>query len=559
MQTGHPTADSFQISRYLCGRHIFLSGVTGFLGKLLLEKIIREMPEVGSVTVLVRAQDGTRAQKRFTDDVLGADLFTRLRREQAEHLDRFCREKIKVVSGDLTQDRLGLTAADFQALCRRIDLIVHAAATVRFNEDLERSLAVNALSIDRVTDLSRESGWSPVLHVSTCYVNGYHSGRIAECHRGPARNLPPALASRNPDGSFKVDALVRFLQARIANEKEKTADRGEQTARLIRLGIRTARQFGWNDTYTFTKWIGEQMIAGRMRGHSLAIVRPSIICSTQADPFPGWVEGIKVIDVLIMGYVLGKLKVYPALADATIDLIPADLVVNAVFIALADMLRIPDRKTIVQCASSATHPITVRELTRYCLAALAGPHRDIYDLVQKPVPAYPPLWTTRVPLRTLLRIRRAMLAVHKAVGRLRGDRFQKRLARKSRSLANAWNNLDVLSFYGRPDYAFDASTLEQLHAALAEGDRERFPVSAQGMDWATYLESHIGGLKEHVVKPSVQRRKAVEARSSKNAGARLPENASAAFAELNASSHWPASRKDCFSSPRYDNFYRKGS
>jgi demethylmenaquinone methyltransferase/2-methoxy-6-polyprenyl-1,4-benzoquinol methylase len=59
-----------------------------------------------------------------------------------------------------------------------------------------------------------------------------------------------------------------------------------------------------------------------MKGHSLTIVRPAIICSTMDDPFAGWVEGIKVIDVQIMGYALGKLKIYPALADATVDLIP---------------------------------------------------------------------------------------------------------------------------------------------------------------------------------------------------------------------------------------------
>jgi len=88
-----------------------------------------------------------------------------------------------------------------------------------------------------------------------------------------------------------------------------------------------------------------------------------------------------VIDVLIMGYVLGKLSVYPAPARATVDLIPADLVANAVLIALSNMMRYPYRKTIVQCASGTTNPLIIEKRTEHCLAAFDGAHADIFDVV----------------------------------------------------------------------------------------------------------------------------------------------------------------------------------
>lgn len=508
MENGNCGANTFQISRSLAGKHLFLSGVTGFLGKLLLAKIIRSIPDVGSVSILIRAKDEDSASQRFIDEVLGTILFRRLREEDPRRLDSFCLNKICVIKGDLTEEKIGMSPVAYRNLCQRIDLIVHCAATVKFNEDLDRSLAVNTMSLERVADMSRASGWSPVLHVSTCYVNGLHEGRIAENHREPAGKMPMGLVSRYPDGTWRVDALIRYLKRLIEKEKEKTTDPELLTRRLMRIGIQTARKFGWNDTYTFTKWIGEQVISDRMRGHSLAIVRPSIICSTLDDPFPGWVEGIKVIDVLIMGYLLGKLSVYPALARATVDLIPADLVANAVMVALSNMMRHPYRKTIVQCASGTANPLTIEKLTEHCLVAFDGAHKDIFDLVGKRSPRRPPIWTTRAPLRTLLRIRRGILSIQKIVGKFLSKDFRERITRKSRTLDNAWNNLDVLSFYGRPRCLFETSELNRMARLLDAADRKQFPVNAGAIDWKAYIESHIGGLKNHVVRPGVEKRKA---------------------------------------------------
>jgi len=54
-----------------------------------------------------------------------------------------------------------------------------------------------------------------------------------------------------------------------------------------------ARKYGWQDTYVFTKAMGE-MLLGSMRGDiPVVILRPSVIESTYRDPFPGWIEGIR--------------------------------------------------------------------------------------------------------------------------------------------------------------------------------------------------------------------------------------------------------------------------
>ena len=48
---------------------------------------------------------------------------------------------------------------------------------------------------------------------------------------------------------------------------------------------------GWQDTYVFTKAMGE-MVINEMRGSiPVIVVRPSVIESTYQEPFPGWMEG----------------------------------------------------------------------------------------------------------------------------------------------------------------------------------------------------------------------------------------------------------------------------
>ena len=45
---------SSSVRRALKGKHILITGTTGFLGKAVLEKLIRAVPEIGGIHLLVR-------------------------------------------------------------------------------------------------------------------------------------------------------------------------------------------------------------------------------------------------------------------------------------------------------------------------------------------------------------------------------------------------------------------------------------------------------------------------------------------------------------------------
>lgn len=53
------------IQEFFRGSSVFITGGTGFLGKILIDKLIRSAPNIGCVYVLIRSKKGKSSQERF--------------------------------------------------------------------------------------------------------------------------------------------------------------------------------------------------------------------------------------------------------------------------------------------------------------------------------------------------------------------------------------------------------------------------------------------------------------------------------------------------------------
>ena len=505
-QDSHPPlarqAKPLSISQQLAGKRVLITGTSGFLAKVLLEKLVRDVPEIKQFILVIRAnKNGASAAERFEREILTSSIFDRLRNERPQYLAEVVRDKLVFVTGEVTEAYFGLSQMEFAALAKQVDIVVNSAASVNFREALDQALEINALSLFKLTALCRMAGHIPLIHVSTCYVNGYNQGQMPEQLVQPASKL----IAQHADGYYEVQTLITDLLLKIEATKRDCLNVDDLPDALTELGISEAHRYGWNDTYTFTKWIGEQIVCREMQGKSLTIVRPSIIESTLCEPSPGWIEGVKVGDALILAYARGKTNFFPANIDGTIDLIPADLVANSIILSMAEALAIPGQRRIYQCCSGSANPVILGELIDIIQTA-GKRHWRTYDKLFFDKPGKDFRCVSRTNFLAVMSVMKLALGVtsfaRKCVGMDQSFAMQEAF--------NTTHTLAVVfSFYTSPNYIFQNHQLLELQRSVTQAERQRFSADPRQIDWKEYMgQIHLAGLNRYALKDK-RRKKAI--------------------------------------------------
>ena len=63
------------IQEFYCGERVFITGGTGFIGKVIIEKLLRTCPSISKIFMLVRPKKGQEARKRV-DEILDSQVST---------------------------------------------------------------------------------------------------------------------------------------------------------------------------------------------------------------------------------------------------------------------------------------------------------------------------------------------------------------------------------------------------------------------------------------------------------------------------------------------------
>lgn len=491
------------VLKSLKGKHVLVTGTTGFVGKVIIEKLMRDVPEIGGIYLLIRGnRKYPTAESRFMYEVASSSIFETMQNDNGQAFARFCDKKIHCVTGEVTERHFGLNTADFNALINKVDVVVNSAASVNFREALDQALSINALSLYNIAEFSQLAGRIPVLQVSTCYVNGFNQGDLAEDNVEPTSGLIPY----DPDGYYKVEALIDELQNKISVLKARFTGR-ELDNKLIDLGIAESNRFGWNDTYTFTKWMGEQILRKALKGSALTILRPAIVESTLIGPVPGWIEGVKVADAILMAYAREKVTFFPGDPKGIIDIIPADLVANSIILGIAELLYSIDESSeneplepqhrVYQCCSGGSNPVTIEQMIKLVQQEADENYQQHEKLFYRK-PKRPFMMVSKRLFLGMMSAMRLPLMVMNNVGKLFGQDIQ---TKTLDNIDTAMNLSTVFSFYSEPKYRFHNDQLMALSSRLDKTERSLFPVDARLIDWDRYMRKiHIPGLNRYALK-----------------------------------------------------------
>ena len=535
------------VTAILTGKRVLFAGATGFVGKVSLSMLLhRYGEELEKVYVLVRKGSSRDANARFFDKVVPSEPFLPLREKYGEaEATAWLNKKCVILDGDITDPWMGMDETLARSLKGQIDVVINCAGLVSFNPSLEVGLNVNTHGLKHLVDACLHYD-VPLVHMSTSFVAGNRSGLIfedeevigyfprkaelgakdftlaqelADCTRIVARIREQAddkaLAS-----TFRQKALDRLKEEGRDFNDEKTmrlaVGRERKlwtTIHLTQAGMERAKHWGWPNTYTYTKALGEQVIASTP-GLRYAIVRPSIVESALHYPFPGWNEGFTTSAPICFACLKGQ-RALPASDKAVLDMIPVDMVAGSLIAITAQQLRTSERRVYAQ-ASGDTNPFMAPRSVE-----LVGLYRRSYYRNKKTGNRYLNELLAHIEpqavSKTAFNARSAPLFSE-------GTRWLKEkieqvtptwgAPRLSAFLTHASEKLDAvneqasgvsmivdlfLPFLWENRFLFRCDNTRSLYVDMPAHDRAKIPWNPEDIDWRDYfLKVHMPGLEKWV-------------------------------------------------------------
>ena len=487
------------IASALRDKRILLTGVTGFLGAALTERLLSDFPQTHLV-LLIRRRYGSTPEERVKEVLTRPAFEPWRRRAGAEAIDRALAERLTVVEGDVA-DGLPHLPPD-------LDVVMHCAASVSFDPPIDQAFRTNVLGALKLYEAVVAGGSKPhVVHVSTAYVAGSKKGVVPEApleHRVDWKAETDAAvgARRSAEGASRRPEMLDRFMAGARSEHGRAGPmavsgsaeerrREWVNKRLVQYGRARAQTLGWPDVYTFTKALGERAVEEFAKQHDLplSIVRPSIIESALERPYPGWIEGFKMAEPIILAYGRGAIPEFPAIPEGILDLIPVDLVVNAMVATAAS--RPSATPSYYHVCSGSRNPLSfylLYELVRGYFRKHPLPARGRGE-IQVPEWDFPGRRRVEARLRAGERL---LDAVDRVATRLpRSDRVREMVRRIDRDrgrLEFVRRYADLYGAYTEAEVIYTDDRLMALRDSLGQEDRQAFGFDSAVVDWRHYLQ-----------------------------------------------------------------------
>ena len=239
---------------------IFLTGANGFLGTKIASNIIKHHDH--DIIAIIRSNNSEDAVNRLY----------RAWWEFPELLEEIC-GRVHVVTGDITQNNLGMETEEYEKLIQIVTHVIHTAADWRLKASLEELQKTNVQGTQNVLKMAqlvhKDHGLERFSHISTAYVAGGRMGAVSE------------------------DSLTS--------------------------------EYGFLSDYEKTKF--ESEIEVRKSEFDISIFRPSMIVGNSST---GYIKTFNTVYIPLKLYLNGQLPIVPVSPSMKINLVPVNYVSDAV-------------------------------------------------------------------------------------------------------------------------------------------------------------------------------------------------------------------------------------
>jgi fatty acyl-CoA reductase len=446
------------IQSFFYGQSVFITGVSGLVGKVVLEKLLRSCPGIGMIYVLLRPKRNVTPENRL-EKILNLELF-----KEVEKIFPLFRKNIKAVVGDISEKKLGISFEDYETIKQNVTIVIHSAASVNFKDPIKYACEYNVLATKRVLELCLEiPNIKAVVHVSTAFVQREADGSVVE---------------EIPKSKISPDQLIEALSWMDENTQKAMQD--FLTGKIL-------------TTYLVTKAMAEVLINEKKKDLPLAIVRPSYISATTKEPFPGWIDQLQGLSGLLLAGAKGVLRTLVILPGLKINIVPVDLVSN----------------TIV---TSAWYVGTTRPINPFIINCVLD-YEDL-PLADEEILAYAMKKRDEFPLSNMFRYpdfkiyhNRFFYGIHAFIDQWIPAMIVDLLLLVFTGrpiLFKVYNKInllyDIVAKLGKDPWICRVENFNYLKSKLSEKDTEIFNMNTKNFNWNQYIDSCLLGGRKFLAK-----------------------------------------------------------
>ncbi|XP_065369885.1 putative fatty acyl-CoA reductase CG5065 isoform X1 [Calliphora vicina] len=284
------------VQEYYKGKTVFITGASGFMGKVLLEKLLYSCHELKEIIIICRPKRGKTPESRL-EDMFKLPIFQRIKEERPHVL-----KKVTIYQGDVTYEMLGLSGDNLKHVADNTNIVFHMAATLKLEGNLKDAIDMNLAGTRRALDVAKQmKNLEAFVHLSTAFCN---------CDQ-------EVMYEKVYDFPHKPEDLMRLAEWMDLKTLENV------TPELLK---------PHPNTYTYSKRLAELFIRDHYETMPVIIARPSIVSPAAYEPLRGWVDNLNGPTGLMIG--CGKGVIRSVLVDMKnkSEVIPVDYAINGLIV-----------------------------------------------------------------------------------------------------------------------------------------------------------------------------------------------------------------------------------